>query len=382
MKCGINSKSNVTGLKKADVSRRHFAGGIAKMVGLGVFAHFKLLGGDGLATTLPSPETCDPVAGITDDCPGGVDAEDVCSFLDPDKCPGENPPQDYCPSNGDRNEDVCNSGLKTADVCNEAEKLDSDQCESGTTADDVCDANSPRDNCPNGQKSMDYCPPNGTIAQGDKCFGGGHMTNGEEQDECDTGKVADGDDCPPRTIPWLIGTGDENDCHEVNGESQDECTLTDDDTCINGQNHPEGAGGDDFCDTSPNDGPGQSTGSDQCIDGTPEQDVCNGQGQVEQDGLGDSCPGGSSAVDTCEAGVPNDDDYCPGGTDAFDECPDGSPEKDDCPGGGRTEDKCPNGLPPEDECPGGGCSGGDQESWNPDSDACTVFPLDSTPPAE
>lgn len=193
---------------------------------------------------------------------------------------------------------------------------------------------------------------------------GGATTHGQVQDTCQDGV---GDACTQGT--WWIFPSDN--CTEA---VPDECSATDNDACYDGTNTPDGHGGTDFCDPDPHP---IGLGSDQCNDGTPEQDICSGNSTNPNDGLYDTCPGGETNVDTCAPTPPvNSEDYCVGGLPNNDECypPDDS---DECPGGGPNEDKCPTGAPPEDECTGsGGCSGGDQEGSEPPIDDCYA-PQDS-----
>jgi hypothetical protein len=94
----------------------------------------------------------------------------LCKDLNPDVCPGELPPADECPPDGNRNEDICNTGKADADTCSPVTNPASDQCESGTPADDECPSNkSGDDQCPTGQAEFDACPPDGTDADGNTC---------------------------------------------------------------------------------------------------------------------------------------------------------------------------------------------------------------------
>lgn len=332
------------------ICRRVFVNKIGKIIALGALAHFTLLTGTAFAAN--------------DDCPGGLPADDTCNPPDNnDKCPGEAPPADECPADGNIVEDECHTGGTAADICNEIANPTSDECESGSTDDDICDINHTRDNCPTGQASEDYCPPSGGVDI-DLCLGGGATTHGQVQDTCQDGV---GDACTQGT--WWIFPSDN--CTEA---VPDECSATDNDACYDGTNTPDGHGGTDFCDPDPHP---IGLGSDQCNDGTPEQDICSGNSTNPNDGLYDTCPGGETNVDTCAPTPPvNSEDYCVGGLPNNDECypPDDS---DECPGGGPNEDKCPTGAPPEDECTGsGGCSGGDQEGSEPPIDDCYA-PQDS-----
>lgn len=307
-------------------SRRVFLSKTGKLIALAAFGHFTLLGGNAFAAD--------------DACPGGLPAADTCNAPDnSDKCPGEAAPADECPSTGERSADECNTGKADADICNETADPASDQCESGNTSDDKCVSEGEGDHCPTGQAPEDACPDDGGLDDGDVCLGGGSTTNGQEQDTCDGG----GDECTP-------GSGDgpggpEGDaCRESPETPADECTLTDDDVCYNGTNGGGmmmggGDGGNDACD---------SLGSDQCNDGSPEQDSCTQEG-MDSSGQYDTCPGGGTSVDTCEAGV--SPDYCGADPDS-DEC--GAPaDADQCPGGTAPADSCPGGSAPEDECPAG-----------------------------
>lgn len=320
--------------KDVAISRRAFARSVAKIAALGALSNFTLLAGEANA------------AG--DACPGGADEDDNCAPpTDPDNCPGEALPQDNCFPDGLKPEDRCDIGDHAADICNDAEDATSDQCATGASSDDVCLDSNIGDKCPTLRLPEDECPPKGTTAQGDICPGGDAAVDTCEPEGSGS---AGGDDCTPGDFCEILSPKD--DCKTG---SPDECTYTNDDVCTNGTNTGSGSGNDDWCDPNPIP---ISTGSDQCIDGTPAQDTCNGKSDKVGDGLWDHCPGGGVTVDTCDPATAKSDDYCFEGMPDSDEC---VADADECPGGGPTVDECPGGEPPADECTaGGGCSGGDE----------------------
>ena len=147
-----------------------------------------------------------------------------------------------------------------------------------------------------------------------------------------------------------------------------------DDVYNSGTDSTDGAGNSDKCTGI--------TGSDQCNDGSPAQDVCIDSSSYGQH---DTCPGGSPAVDTCDPAI-NSDDYCNTDDPTSDEYT-ATSDEDQCPGGGSDQDVCPSGGSPEDVCTGsGGCSGGDIPAGSTtvtdncevsDGDACTMAPPDN-----
>lgn len=350
------------------LSRRSVCIGIAKAAV--VLTHFGILGS--LAAKAFAADPCD----LSDACPGGMPDQDMCQSPEDinDRCPGEISTAsgpDKCELLG---KDECNTGKPEADKCFDTDP-DSDKCESGTPTDDICSDANPKDYCPSGQAPDDYCPPTGGIAAGDNCPGGGPTINGNVNDTCspEGGGPTVGDECPKGNHWW---GGDEDDC---NSTDSDDCGTTtqplDDDTCYNGTDSSNGAGGDDYC-------VGDTTfGSDVCIDGSDQQDKCLGLGRGDDSGVEDTCPGGGNAVDKCDSSIPSDD-YCLGGEPTSDECSATKPtaDADQCPGGGPAVDECPGGAAPEDECTAaGGCAGGDQigndpivDNCNPPEDACTM----------
>ncbi len=117
---GLKLQASVVGVERS-LSRRKFASGISKLLGLGAFSHFTLLAGKARSEESVRED---------DECPGGALPDDVCSLLNSDKCPGENPPADWCPDSGESSEDECDTSKDTADTCVES-MAGSDQCESG-----------------------------------------------------------------------------------------------------------------------------------------------------------------------------------------------------------------------------------------------------------
>ena len=362
------------------ISRRAFSGKLLKIMALGTLSHFSLLG---IANAAPKPKKPKkPKKTKGDACPGGLITDDLClPGTDPDKCPGEMPSADYCPPDGNSKEDECNTGVVAADTCN-PKFSKSDKCESGSVADDKCDATNTRDNCPTGQSPEDFCAPPYGLKDGDKCLGGGAFTNDKFQDICKPvgSGLKGGDECTAGTFQAVRNYPEGDVCYkkfpgdtwdECSDNIKDVCSKIKDDVCYDGTNTKPGVGGNDWCDPSPWPIVG-STGSDQCNDGTPAQDVCNGAGFTGEDGLWDSCPGGGTAVDTCHPDPPiNSDDYCLGGLPSNDECKPEVGDKDECPGGLPAVDDCPTGAAPEDECTSeGGCAGGDQEGPFPPVDSC------------
>src|SRR5690554_3395328 len=80
------------------ISRRSFTKSISHIVGLGVLGHFSLL-----ANNLQAEE----ITNSDDECGSGLDIDDICNPPDNnDNCPGEEPPADSCPFNGNQPEDV------------------------------------------------------------------------------------------------------------------------------------------------------------------------------------------------------------------------------------------------------------------------------------
>jgi hypothetical protein len=132
------------------ISRRSFSGDVAKLIGLGAFAHFSLVGsivhgGDARADAAPdnNPKDKDP-------CPSGEVGVDACNDKSPDKCVAGEPASDEC-------------SLATTDP---------DECPGGWHSVDVCPGGaSPEDECPGGKVEKDLCPDGSASA--DECAGGG-----------------------------------------------------------------------------------------------------------------------------------------------------------------------------------------------------------------
>lgn len=304
------------------MGRGEFIKSCTKLITAGIVTRFTLLEGRVFA----SPEdhdSCNTVFGEQDSCNrqkqdecsgGGVPELDVCDDFDADYCPGGAQSGDACPPSGSRAEDDCASGTVSNDICNEQVDPKSDQCEAMAEPDDVCaDMKPAHDECGTGKEPEDKCPPNGGEAAGDQCPGGDPSVDvcgeGGEGDECGSGSFGGEDDC--------------------NSKEPDECTLIDDDSCPDGTNTSDGAGGTDKC--------VGMLGSDQCTDGTDATDACTGTSY----GLYDTCPGGGHDVDKCDS---TSDDYCDGGTAAADVC-DGT-DRDDCPGCSSSTDVCSKEVDP------------------------------------
>ena len=214
------------------LTRRSFLG---KIIALGALAHFSLLqqsmgADDGCRDVSPNNDNCDPDNQDPDACPTGAAVQDVCSNNDPD---------------------VCYSGLAPEDAC----------------------------------------PPNGGIAQGDVCRGGGSSIGGAEMDTCENNE---GDQC----TPGKTGLGGEV-CDETN---PDICKRWNDDTCYLGVPSPTtggGEGGYDAC---------NKWSSDACPDGSDAQDRCepsdNWWGTSGQE---DNCCG--NGTDQCKISI-GDEDEC------------------------------------------------------------------------
>lgn len=378
-----------------DVSRRCFAKGVSRIIGLGVLSHFGLLAKNTLAEepnftgdACPGGGNADDECSDTDYCPGGQDEQDNCPAPGnnaSDECPGESDLTDLCSDPGLQSNDVCNTGNWENDTC-KPDVYNVDQCESGLSPDDVCP--------PNGNSSLDYCP--GGAYPEDECAADGGLA----EDECPGGDISvdtckpngEGDACPPGTS----SAGDDCKTGYPDACFFDWQTGVTDDVCTSGVNTILGNGPDDTCGPALGIGP---VGDDVCIDGSSEEDKCavfstvfNGTTQEV-----DVCHGGGTDVDVC---APNDpsvlsDDYCGGGESDeckpevgdSDECPGGGNEEDsclppsdpdECPGGGSDADKCLTGAAPEDECTAaGGCAGGDQETSAPIQDACDNQTIDA-----
>ncbi len=363
-----DSSSKTIQQKGNHISRRSFTKSISHIVGLGVLGHFSLL-----ANNLQAEE----ITNSDDECGSGLDIDDICNPPDNnDNCPGELPPADFCPFDGNRAEDDCATGLQSADSCVEGIDPESDQCATAIHVDDACASkNHPDDKCYSGTPEQDDCPPDGGLSpdETDQCYGGGSTApDGQTLDTCT--KEGEGDECPGSLF---FG---EDDCKS---EHPDECTYTDDDTCLGGTDTADGNGFSDSC--IPEGILGMSFSSDLCAgSGIPEEDNCtDGSAYGINNGLNDECPGGGTAVDVCDPAVQSDD-YCLGGNPNSDEC---TPvDEDECPGGHSNVDDCLLGLPPEDVCTAeGGCAGGDQEGvfplvdecLNQQTDACTVAEPDN-----
>ena len=230
------------------LTRRSFLG---KIIALGALAHFSLFqqsmgADDGCRDVSPNNDNCDPDNQDPDACPTGTAIQDVCSNNDPD---------------------VCHSGFSTEDEC----------------------------------------PPNGGVAEGDVCRGGGSSVGGTEMDAC---KNNIGDECTPSGN--FIGVGDD----ACDDQTSDICTYFNDDVCYTGSHGA--TGGDDVCEAN--------WASDGCFDGTDEQDRCMpSQSSSLYSGAEDSCYG--NGTDQC-GDDPQDPDEC-ASFSSGDLCPktgDGNPD--------------------------------------------------------
>jgi len=138
------------------ISRRSFSGDIVKLVGLGAFAHFSLVGGiargkDADSAAPKIGDGCkDAKPNDPDACPGGEVGVDACNENSRDKCVGGEAASDECLLTG-RDPDECPGGFHSVDVC------------PGGAA--------PEDECPGGKVEKDLCPDGSAAA--DECAGGG-----------------------------------------------------------------------------------------------------------------------------------------------------------------------------------------------------------------
>ena len=286
-------------------------------------------------------DVCQPSVGNPDNCPGGGPGIDECNSDikgDKDECPGEMMPKDECPPSGDRKEDLCDTGYKGSDICEPGAlhgETSPDQCPGmGYAPDDNCSESEgfKLDKCPGGGKPQDEGAPDGGK-ETDECPGGGPSV-----DTCSEGSTPSGDECSDE--------GDHN-------ENPDACkpTLPDEcffsaDVCLTGINTPLGAGEDDACQSVL----GVNAGSDQCNDGSPEQDFCAPEYGLAED---DICVPHFAGENGDECIPPTSPDVCYAGLTSSDECGNNPADKDECPGGKNDADECSTGMPSEDECPGG-----------------------------
>jgi hypothetical protein len=351
------------------MNRTEFIKKSSKTLALGLLTHFSLLGGGAITVKAnaggdiscesqekdncqennhPHADDCQPPPNNTpDNCPGGMPLVDVCDpsppRSEPDLCPGEGE-ADECTS-GEREEDLCMTEVLENDECLDASAPATDQCESGRFPADECESGLNNvDACPSGVNADDVCRPDGGEGE-DICPGGGNNV-----DNClptpapgapATGEG--GDVCPKGGLWWL--TGKEDDCRPVGEEPPDKCGAIpffgtwDDDSCIAGTGAGQGENGEnDWCSSW------GGLASDVCIDGKPESDLC--ASRKPKNGTNDTCPGGGSDVDDCNA---VSDDYCSELDPTSDECHLVITDPDECPGGALDADVCRADVDP-DEC--------------------------------
>jgi hypothetical protein len=142
------------------MSRRSFSSDVAKLVGLGAFAHFSLVGSVARGKDAASAEPAAPKP--DDECTGGSKGKD------PDACPSGEVGVDVC---NDTSTDKCVGGEAASDECMLTGK-DPDECPGGFHSVDTCPGGaSPEDECPGGQVEKDLCPDGSAAA--DECAGGG-----------------------------------------------------------------------------------------------------------------------------------------------------------------------------------------------------------------
>ena len=404
---------------KKDVSRREFARNLTKLLLFGGLTHFALpnaIGAD-IAESLITPicpggridnDLC--VISVnekgkhteTDMCPGGGPLEDVC---DPeaglyDECPGEQMPEDECSPSGARRyengiaDDECNSGNAISDICapvilpsrdkngkvqnkpnGEIKMVSSDQCISGVPLADECPEGGVDDTitdiCHSGLAYQDCCELNLVDRKevGDNCPGGIASADQCEEDI--------GDVCNPNEE--FI---DESDAckSSLSVFIEDTCGVQGHpDKCPNGTNTYAGLGDDDMC--------GDRTlpivgyagyASDDCHDGSAEQDICQGSQDNREGRDEDVClPSGKGELgteDKCEpAVILEDKDVCYHGMQESDKCQPYMGDEDECPGGGYDVDECYTGMSWEDECPGGRSDVDVCISWSPETDECDML---------
>ncbi len=129
----VDGSSKMVQITGTHISRRSFAKGVSRMIGLGALSHFSLLSGKALAE---EPN----YAG--DDCPGGDYQEDACSAPgDEDECPGGTWEVDECLT-GEAPEDECTASGGCAGGDQELPIPTVDACYPGDS-DDTCSLPSP-----------------------------------------------------------------------------------------------------------------------------------------------------------------------------------------------------------------------------------------------
>ncbi len=425
-----------------EISRREFSKNLAKLLLFGGLTHFAMpqSANAAVADSYQEPQclggksdhdACITVTNgfgrpiETDVCPGGRPLEDVCNpeqrFAD--ECPGEQMPEDECSPLGARmiigglQDDYCETGLSMADICaprvlcpriNEQGRPDGlqspDQCPAQNASTDVCepDQTSEYDYCRTGLSVDDECAPNG----------------GNETDECPGGGVLR-DNCATPEELWGKGAGDE--CSRENHpEGQDSCKTQEDrkilgaevadhcgfdlkkgvdasDVCYEGTNaHGINIGGTDLCIAGKIGTHIYGDGSDDCHDGSNEQDDCgvwnteSGTKEVDvcivtkQGDRDDLCSPG--LWDKKKGGNIGSDDVCYHGLPSSDECKPETGDKDECPGGGPDVDECYTGMPEDDECPGGKSDADVCFALQSETDECVKYGSDpgedNEPPGE
>ena len=333
----------------------------------------------------------------TDYCPGGGASEDVCSPQEgfEDECPGERMPEDECSPSGARKtsggmeDDRCETGDHSADVCVEGILIGGtspDQCPAQNASTDVCE--------PTHTSAFDYCRTG--LPEEDECAPDG----GNETDECPGGGVLR-DTCMPPDELWGKGAGDE--CSTENHpDAQDSC-KTDEDRMMPGAEVADHCGFDlklgeessDVCYEGTNDsfihiGGGDlciatalpvGDASDECNDGTVEQDFCgmwNREGYKEVDvciatPVGDSDDLCNPGLWDARCGDIGSDDVCYQGSQSSDECNPDCGDKDECPQGISETDQCVSGMPEDDECPGGASDSDECLMWKTETDECAAL---------
>jgi len=166
-------------LTDQSMSRRSFSGDVAKLVGLGAFAHFSLVG------SIARGKDAGNAAGAGADQKPGDGCKDA-KPNDPDACPGGDIGKDVC---NDNSRDKCVGGEAASDECLMTGK-DADECPGGFHNVDVCPGGlAPEDECPGGQVEKDLCPDGSAAA--DECAGGGCAGGDQDigvntQDACTT----------------------------------------------------------------------------------------------------------------------------------------------------------------------------------------------------
>ena len=407
--------------KMAPNTRREFTLSLMKLIAVSGFAHFQLARRDCLGIVYPPVQPECPGGGNdhdactsgldangnpfeTDHCPGGGPAEDVCRPLayHRDSCPGGKAPEDECSPSGEREfsnglkDDECETGLPSDDVCNDESSASSDQCPAQNQSTDQClpTQTTEFDKCYSGESEDDACEDDGGNVS-DSCPGGGASRDTCNEDgvgdQCNKEKNPETEDSCPASY---VGTPDR--CGNSLNPLADDADA--DDICYNGTNTSLGLGGDDLCGqiTIPVIGVNAGYGSDQCNDGSAEQDVCDGSildsnGKSELDICFGSEEGHGKSEDICHpmdysATNKGSDDVCYDGMPATDECKPTVGDEDECPGGLPDRDACPSGVSPEDECPGGKLPEDGCNKFDIATDGCTLLNttsgMDNEPPDE